>query len=78
VTHDDFMEIDRKREDAFQRVIEQRNRFLKERKALLVALKTAQPEFCSMRCPSVFRGPDSARHVPACEEMQSLIAEGGQ
>lgn len=45
---------------------------------LLDALKLAQPEFCSTKCPSVFRGPDSARHVPECEAMRAAIqkAEG--
>jgi hypothetical protein len=42
---------------------------------LLSSLKRAQPEYCSMRCPSVFRGPDSARHIPECLEMQEAIAK---
>jgi len=49
------------------------DRALRDR--LCAALKLAQPEFCSMRCPSVFRGPDSARHLPECTAMQTIIAE---
>lgn len=42
---------------------------------LLEWLKMAQPEFCSMKCQSVFRGPDSARHVHNCEAMRAVIAK---
>lgn len=45
------------------------------RDRLLAALRIAQPEFCSMKCPSVFRGPDSERHIPACVEMLAAIDE---
>jgi hypothetical protein len=36
------------------------------------ALKAAQSDFCSNKCPSVFTD-DSARHIPACVEMQIAI-----
>lgn len=39
----------------------------------LELLKVAQPEFCSMKCPSVLKGPDSARHTPQCLAMQAAI-----
>lgn len=54
--------------DCFACLAEQRDK-------LLSALKAAQPEFCSMKCPSIFRGPDSARHIPDCLAMQATINE---
>ena len=44
-----------------------------QRDKLLACLKVAQPEFCSLKCPSVFRGPDSVRHLPDCERMRAVI-----
>lgn len=46
---------------------------VREGETPLELLKVAQPEFCSMKCPSVFRGPDSARHTPQCLAMQAAI-----
>jgi hypothetical protein len=43
------------------------------RDELLRLLKIAQPEFCSMHCPSIFRGPDSVRHGKVCDEMRAAI-----
>lgn len=59
-------EVGSRPNDCFACLSEQRDR-------LLAALKVAQPGFCSLKCPSVFRGPDAARHIPACVEMQTLI-----
>lgn len=36
------------------------------------ALRQAQPEYCSMRCPSVFYSPDAPRHLPECDAMRTL------
>jgi hypothetical protein len=55
-------------QDCFACLAEHRDR-------LLAALRIAQPEFCSLKCPSVFRTPDSKRHIPACVEMQAAIVE---
>lgn len=46
-----------------------------QRDKLLAALKAAQPQFCSMKCPSIFKGPDSARHIAECVAMQAAINE---
>ena len=43
--------------------------------AAVDVLKLAQPEFCSMRCPSIFNGPDGVRHIPECDEMRAAIAK---
>lgn len=44
-----------------------------QRDELLRLLKIAQPEWCSLRCPSIFRGPDSARHLQICDDMRAAI-----
>lgn len=60
------VDLDRRREEVFQCVIEHRNRLLK-------ALKVAAPEFCSMRCPSHFASSVESRHTAECAEMRSAL-----
>lgn len=45
-----------------------------QRDGLLAALKVAAESYCSLQCPSVFRGPDSARHRSECDAIRTAIA----
>ncbi len=42
---------------------------------LLACLKAAQPEFCSMKCPSVGKAGAPIPHLPACQQMRAAIAQ---
>jgi hypothetical protein len=42
---------------------------------LLAALKLAAPEYCSLRCPSVFTASSQPRHTPECAAIRAAIAK---
>lgn len=42
---------------------------------LLAALRLALVEFCSNRCPTVFKSPDEPRHCEPCLAIRATIAQ---
>lgn len=49
------------------------NRLKRERDEATALLKQAQPEYCSMKCPSVFTDASSPRHTPECDAMRLYL-----